>query len=212
MESAKFKTVAQSLLKDSTFADFVIKCGWKEYKVHRFILSCHSDYFKKCFEGKFLESESRIIEVHEDDAEAVELMIGYFYAFDYSDEPKPEAKLKNSTLVNAVVYAIADKYEITDLKPLAMKKFGVSLGRACDKGQEFPLPWSCMWVLGAIAVDTPEAKQASLDFVQRVPQFGADIAVKLAEMTAKAGMTARCSCHPSCFDSVPKAGEALKHG
>jgi len=41
------------LLKDSTFADFVIKCGKKEYKVHRFILSCHSKYFKTCFEGKF---------------------------------------------------------------------------------------------------------------------------------------------------------------
>lgn len=53
MEGTQFKAFAESLLKDSSLADFEISCGSDTYQVHRVILACHSQYFKSLFEGKF---------------------------------------------------------------------------------------------------------------------------------------------------------------
>lgn len=41
-----------SLLQDSTFADFTIRCAGKEYKVHRQIIACHSQAFREYFKIK----------------------------------------------------------------------------------------------------------------------------------------------------------------
>lgn len=47
------KLILASLFEDSSSTDLVIKCGTKEYKVHRLIVTCHSKYFRKCVEGGF---------------------------------------------------------------------------------------------------------------------------------------------------------------
>lgn len=66
----------------------------------------------------------------EDDPEIVDRMIDYLYRLDYDDQPETastvehdENELANGRLViNALVYAVADKYEIWSLKDVAMNK------------------------------------------------------------------------------------------
>lgn len=58
----------------------------------------------------------------EDDPEAVEIMMHFFYNFDYNlSQSETEHHLKHS-----MVYTIADKYDIPDLKELARVKFGAA--------------------------------------------------------------------------------------
>lgn len=69
--------------------------------------------------------------LQEDDPKAVEIMIQYFYAFDYEiehDETPQDNGLDNGLLcAHSMVYAIADKYQVTDLKSLARTRFADSL-------------------------------------------------------------------------------------
>ena len=60
----------------------------------------------------------------EDDPDIVDRMIDYLYRLDYDDQPdSATAKDTNGRLVvNSLVYAIADKYEILSLKDAAKKK------------------------------------------------------------------------------------------
>jgi hypothetical protein len=62
----------------------------------------------------------KTIELKDDDAEALEALIWYFYNFTYNDK-----FVKNrSTMAFAVkVYSIADKYDVPKLQQLAAKKF-----------------------------------------------------------------------------------------
>lgn len=38
---------------DDTYSDFIIKCDSTEWKVHRFVMSIHSDVLKKCCQSAF---------------------------------------------------------------------------------------------------------------------------------------------------------------
>jgi len=159
-------------------------------------------------------------------------MIDYFYGFDYKDEPKPKGKLKHSTEINVAVYAIADKYEIVDLKSLAIKKFGLAIGNFITKKQdpleviravyettppnERGLRDVCVdiWTMGVINVKDPESKSRAQRLFEDMPQFATDIAFKLASNTSTTRMEMACSCHPTGHrhDYVkPEVTKALEH-
>lgn len=70
------------------------------------------------------------MELKEDLKEVVECMVAFFYTFDYDDsikaDPKPHIKSGRPACdiqMNAHVYAIAEKYQIDELKVLALEKF-----------------------------------------------------------------------------------------
>lgn len=156
-------------------------------------------------------------------------MMGYLYAFDYNDKPKPDAKLTNEMFVNTAVYAIADKYEVLGLKLLASKKFGVAVGQAFQTKQgicaAIPLVYDStppsdrglrdicvdLWMLGAVAVETANDREAVTNLFQAVPQLGADIAIRLAKSAAKGFAMNKCSCHSNICEPVPEACEAMRH-
>ncbi|KAK4505493.1 hypothetical protein PRZ48_003456 [Zasmidium cellare] len=123
MDATQFKIFAKSLLKDSSLADFEIKCDQDSYQVHRVILACHSRYFKALFAGEYSESSKRCIVLQDDDPNAVKLMIDYFYGFDYEDAHDKITGFSNPLELNAAIYTIADKYDVPDLKKLAVKHF-----------------------------------------------------------------------------------------
>ena len=68
----------------------------------------------------FRETQQRKIDLKEDDPSMVEVMIKFFYTFDYTFPLQTET---SSLGLHARVYTIADKYEVLDLKAIALTNF-----------------------------------------------------------------------------------------
>jgi hypothetical protein len=78
-----------------------ITCGNDEYKVHKAIICPRSTFFAAACNGRFQEGKSGIVVLADDDPEAVELMIHYFYYFDYTTQAEVQNKLTVETLRQA---------------------------------------------------------------------------------------------------------------
>ncbi len=91
-------------------SDVTIKFGRHEIRCHKAVLAMGSEYFNTLFTNKrFMESQRAVIELKEDDEDAVYGMLRHIYGFAYSiseikgfDSPDPDFHLE--------VYAVADKY------------------------------------------------------------------------------------------------------
>ncbi|KAG7009190.1 hypothetical protein G7Y79_00003g010580 [Physcia stellaris] len=119
----------QLALETGKYSDFTITCCAREWKVHRVILCSQSKYFElACEEKKFKEGASRILALEEDDADMVDHMLRFLYTSYYPNDADSGQQL----LVNATVYALADKYQITALKNLAKYKFESALHSGWD--------------------------------------------------------------------------------
>jgi hypothetical protein len=79
----ELKSALASLFQCGQYSDLTIVCGAKRYQVHRILLATRSTFFEGACRGGFREAESGVIDLSEDDAEAVEHMIHYFYHMDY---------------------------------------------------------------------------------------------------------------------------------
>lgn len=223
MDSSQFKTLAQSLLKDSTLADFIITCGDDTYNIHRAIVACHSEYFKALFEGTYeaclslslcrttsvppsvsltlvQESKKREIELKEDNPHAVKLMIDYFYGFDYEDSHDTITAFSNILELNAAVYVVADKYQVPDLKKLAVKHFAKAAPDSALR-RESPKEAIKLAFTGTPATDRAlrdlvleywmvfakiltEDSATTSSIAQEVPEFAAEALNKTAETTS----------------------------
>ncbi|MCJ1381875.1 hypothetical protein MMC17_004987 [Xylographa soralifera] len=118
-----------SVKKTSKYHDLVIRCQDREWKAHRIVICLRSKFFEKACDGSFKEGRSGEITLAEDDAEVVDRMIDYLYRLDYDDKPNTaNANSSDGPLVmNANIYAIADKYEIWSLKEVAQRKTAEAL-------------------------------------------------------------------------------------
>ncbi|KAF1994640.1 hypothetical protein P154DRAFT_367263 [Amniculicola lignicola CBS 123094] len=72
-----------TLFECGKYSDLTIVCGTKRYSVHRAIVCSRSEFFDGACRNPFKESESGVIDLTEDDPEAVEHMVNYFYHLDY---------------------------------------------------------------------------------------------------------------------------------
>jgi hypothetical protein len=62
-------------LSDPKFSDLTIVCGAKRYPVHRVLLATRSSFFAGACRNSFIEAETGVINLSEDDADAVEHMV-----------------------------------------------------------------------------------------------------------------------------------------
>ncbi|TKA79406.1 hypothetical protein B0A49_03345 [Cryomyces minteri] len=104
------------------FTDVTVRCSdGQELKAHKIVLCCQSPVLAAACNGHFLEASSGVIDLEDDDAEAVRAMVHYLYHSDYKheDHKGPAGPL----VLHAHVYAIADKYDIPALQTLAEDHF-----------------------------------------------------------------------------------------
>ncbi|KAF7188230.1 hypothetical protein HII31_10515 [Pseudocercospora fuligena] len=218
-----FKSAAQAYFNDENFSDLTIVCAatGKTYKSHRFLLSVHSKWFERCCKGAFAESGNRKIALKGDVPVAVDRMIEFFYKFDYSsDIPKaeettqevktdPEEEFATQNIeteleLHAWMYAIADKYEISDLKKLALAKFRADLRTQKRTRAEFelaitliysvlPLPESDFtlrqevvdeWILIVTAAPDGIGRSDVAALSRKLPSFAADVQHRFLSSTS----------------------------
>ncbi|KAH7366606.1 hypothetical protein BKA66DRAFT_193581 [Pyrenochaeta sp. MPI-SDFR-AT-0127] len=83
----ELKSALASLFQCGKYSDLTIVSGAKRYPVHRALLATRSTFFEGACRDGFQEAETRVIDLTEDDAEAVEHMVHYFYHLDYLNKP-----------------------------------------------------------------------------------------------------------------------------
>ncbi|CEI62036.1 unnamed protein product [Fusarium venenatum] len=127
-----FGPCLKNYLNNISFSDAVIRCGNREFAIHRIVLCCHSEYFAKQLDGPWKESYERAIEIVDFDVSLVEAMIYFTYHLNY-DIPNGSSAM----VFNAKMYQIADKYAMSTLKTFAQGKFSTSIKQDWEEG-EFP--------------------------------------------------------------------------
>jgi len=77
VHSSRSKTPAKcpSMFESGKYSDLTIVCGNKSYPVHRALLASRSSFFDGACRNAFKESSTGIIDLSEDDPEAVEHMV-----------------------------------------------------------------------------------------------------------------------------------------
>ncbi|KAK3711122.1 hypothetical protein LTR37_009909 [Vermiconidia calcicola] len=117
----------KELLATGLFSDLILSCEGKQFKVHKNILYTSSPVFRRLLSGGFKEAKEdcSIIELKEDNAEALQTLLHYFYNFVYDDSFLGHG---SSMSLPVKVYAIADKYEVPQLQAMAAGK----LKKVCD--------------------------------------------------------------------------------
>lgn len=118
-----------------------MKFGSRERKCHRVILCNKSDYFKELFgPGKqFAESNQGVVELKDDDEEAVEALLRWIYTFEYEERqrnpiPCSTAEDKDDLPLNfhLNVCIAADKYLLPALRDEALGRLHVLLEYASE--------------------------------------------------------------------------------
>ncbi|KAL5114352.1 hypothetical protein ACEQ8H_007742 [Pleosporales sp. CAS-2024a] len=157
----ELKTAMASLFCNPKFSDLTIVCGAKSYPVHRVLLATRSTFFQGACRNPFLESETGIINLSEDDAEAVEHMIHYFYHMDYlRRSPSRRSSQRSSSPPNKLNLALV---EDPLLATLSAANAAVPLTPPADE--------AALQTLDAPSKlpDTPMADQFAIDELQGEP-------------------------------------------
>lgn len=95
------------------FTDLTLVCGGRQFKVHKLVLYGQSKVFKTLLGSGFKEGSANTIELHEDDPEALDILIKFMYRRP-TDLSPPRYNVQPMTFA-VKVYALADKYAV---KPL----------------------------------------------------------------------------------------------
>lgn len=159
----------------------------------------------------FQETQQRKIDLKEDDPNMVEIIVRFFYNFDYDNTPV-QSELTPLAL-HVRVYCIADKYEVLTLKSIALSKFKNALAASYKDGKAMvdatyalndyvALPTCDMtlhhllveaWILGGqemfATIDTTEVASLFAD----APWLSAALASRLLQGTKQDSLRGHCN-------------------
>ena len=147
-------------------------------------------------------------------------MIHFFYTCDYDDrvvlrkDDQGNDVVRNTLCVNADVYAIADKYDIPDLKALALEKSKIAakaiymhparmLGAVrhiYTKVQTMASDTALRalvvdaWLMGGSALHEGVGKEKFTELVRQAPEFAADLTIRFAAGFEQHGNRKRLYC------------------
>ncbi|KAM0807592.1 putative BTB domain-containing protein [Seiridium cardinale] len=116
--------------------DFRILCEGQDILVHKVVICCQSAVFRAACNSVFKEATSGTFDMVEDSLPLVQRMIKYFYTGDYDDGVEIYGAEgmddPSAARINARVFALADKYQISGLQCLSVEKYCRALEQAND--------------------------------------------------------------------------------
>ncbi len=92
----------RSMLEDDVFSDAVVKVGSKSFRVHRAILACQSEVFKRMFLADMKEKKEGVVVIFDIDPDVMSDFLSFIYT-----GSAPNIKKKAKDLLFA-----ADKYNM----------------------------------------------------------------------------------------------------
>nr|OQO29842.1 hypothetical protein B0A51_01999 [Rachicladosporium sp. CCFEE 5018] len=108
-------------LNDGRYSDLTIDTQGRSWKVHKVIVCTACGFFEKACDGNFKEAAEGVINLPDDDPDAVQVMLEFFYNGDFLDSD--DYWYSDSHKVRIDLYHLADKYMLALLKPRALKRF-----------------------------------------------------------------------------------------
>lgn len=149
-----------NLLISEKYSDLTIITQTRSFKVHRAVVCTQSKVLAAMSDSGFKETSTSTLRLEHDDPAAVERMIKFLYTGNYDQENDEFATDQNgepshdlTLMANALVYSIADKYDIDRLKAFARSRFND--GGCCEM-------WNCenfREVVTTVFDTTPDSDQ-----------------------------------------------------
>ncbi|TLD15304.1 hypothetical protein E2P81_ATG09784 [Venturia nashicola] len=97
-----------TLFELGKYSDLTITSGIRRYAVHKAIVCSRSGFFDGACSNPFKESESGTIDLSEDDLEAVDYIVHYFYYLEYLTTPRVQPR--GTTLSSPLASPISQKH------------------------------------------------------------------------------------------------------
>jgi hypothetical protein len=163
-----------------------------------------------------------VIELDDDKFEAIRLLVDYFYNTDYPATNTGMASFGGVLLLHANMYIVADKYEVLDLKEMAVERFGKAVPAAVKNESVAP-------VIELVFANTASAQDSMREFLvdvwpilssflrelgndgavhdlfAKVPEFTAAIALRFTKLGPTIGEQFALRCDRCSTASAPNA-------
>ncbi|KAF2858025.1 hypothetical protein K470DRAFT_222206, partial [Piedraia hortae CBS 480.64] len=126
------------LLVNGKFSDLRLVCNSRQWAVHRALLCSRSSFFDAACSHAFREARDLVVDLSDDDEEAVEQMICYFYRLDYDiQEQTPTVELRHRS-------RRPKKVDFSQIRDPLLEMAGLSppSSPCCSPRQDTPPPQS----------------------------------------------------------------------
>lgn len=208
-QESKGSWLCHQLYSRADYSDFTISCEGRDYPVHKAVVCLQSEYFSTACRG-FKEAEKNRIDLQEDDPQAVQLMVYFFYHEDYGvtqntptkEDPidilgQPIVPQDSSQLDTHIkVHVLANKYCLDKLKALSQTKFRHAAGKyyssedflqAAREVYKMELQALKAEVVAAFAHNCEELlrKEMVRNILLEVPKLGTDVLLYLNPKPSK---------------------------
>ncbi|KAF2023846.1 hypothetical protein EK21DRAFT_80020 [Setomelanomma holmii] len=174
-QTLELKTALASLFSSGMYSDLTIVCGAKRYQVHRALLASRSPFFEGACRNSFLEAQTGVIDLSEDDAEAVEHMVHYFYHVDYLTKPLSRRSSQRSSRPSSPLSRISKRTAPKKLDPALVEDPLLAIMAAANTTMPLTPPaeepaFQNFETSSSKFPDTPMADQFEIDDLESEPE------------------------------------------
>ncbi|KAK4164670.1 BTB/POZ protein [Cladorrhinum sp. PSN259] len=118
----RFLSADEQLFEKGDFSDVTVKCGDREWKLHRNILCTRSIWFNKCLNGRFQEAQTGIVNVQDFDPEALNWVLRFLYTEKCDIRHlKPQSESETTFVTCIEVYTVANFFGLDKLAEIAVQ-------------------------------------------------------------------------------------------